>query len=55
VREGTNLKQDNVLLGRYYEYHKGHYQIRLQEGSEHLPEKAESQLEQKSLLKGTAG
>lgn len=49
------LKQDNVLLGEYCRYHKGHYQTWLQEGSEHLSEKAESQLEQKSPLKHTAG
>lgn len=55
MREGAHLKQDNVLLGRYYWYRKGHYQTWLQEWSEHLPEKAESQLEQKSPLKQTAG
>lgn len=44
-----------MLLGEYCRYHKGHYQIWLQEWSEHLSEKAESQLEQKSPLKQAAG
>lgn len=37
----TPVREENVLLGRDYWYHKDHYQTWLQEWSEHLTEKAE--------------